>query len=177
MGTTDRVVAFIRRTTPYLGLVGGLVFFAYWFVRAREVPLPAGVGMLLDVATVLLLGTAVLGYQLAQGVVPGAWVGWAGVAAVLEGLVSSPPSVCLGLVLLGVSIARCGVHPPVPGIIMAVSGFALFVSYFLSAGFGRGHAEMGMLGRAVTGLALVGVAASLADLLVIERGVTQHAKA
>ena len=177
MGTTDRVVAAMRRTTPYLGLVGGLLFFAYWFVRAREVPLPSGVGVLLDVSTAVLLGTAVLGYQLAQGLEPGAWVGWAGAAAVLEGLVSSPPSVCLGLVLLGVSIARCGVHPRVPGIIMAVSAMALFLSYFLSAGFGRGYAEVGLLANGVMGLALVGVAASLADLLVLERGSGQHAKA
>ena len=177
MGMTDRVVGFVRRTTPYLGLVGGLLFFAYWFVRAREVALPTGVGVILDVCTVVLLGTAVLGYQLAQGLQPGAWVGWAGVAAALEGLVSSPPTVCLGLVLLGVSIARCGVHPRVPGIIMAVSAAALFLSYFLSAGFGRGYAEVGLLAKGVMGLALIGVAASLADLLVLERGAAQHAKA
>ena len=177
MGMTDRVVGFVRRATPYLGLVGGLLFFAYWFVRAREVALPTGVGALLDVSTVVLLGTAVLGYQLAQGLEPGAWVGWAGVAAVLEGLVSSPPTVCLGLVLLGVSIARCGVHPRVPGIIMSVSALALFLSYFMSAGFGRGYAEVGLLAKGVMGLALIGVVASLADLLVIERGAAQHAKA
>jgi hypothetical protein len=177
MGTPFSVVTLVRRTTPALGLVGGLLFFAYWFVRAREVTLPAGVGALLDVGTVVLLGTAVLGYQLAQGLEPGAWVGWAGVAAVLQGLVSSPPTVCLGLVLLGVSIARCGVHPRVPGIIMAVSALTLFMSYYLSAGFGRGHAEAGLLAKGVMGLALVGVAASLADLLVLERGAEQHAKA
>lgn len=177
MGMTDRVVGLVRRTTPYLGLVGGLLFFAYWFVRAHEVALPTGVRPLLDLATVVLLGTAVLGYQLAQGVEPGAWVGWAGVAAVLEGMVNSPPTVCLGLVLLGVSIARCGVHPRVPGIIMAVSALALFLSYFMSAGFGRGYAEVGLLAKGVMGLALIGVAASLADLLVIERGAAQHAKA
>jgi hypothetical protein len=175
MGMTDRVVGFVRRATPYLGLVGGLLFFAYWFVRAREVALPTGVGALLDISTVVLLGTAVLGYQLAQGLAPGAWVGWAGVAAVLEGLVSSPPSVCLGLVLLGVSIARCEVHPRVPGIIMAVSAMALFLSYFTSAGFGRGYGEVGLLAKGVMGLALIGVAASLADLLVLERGAAQHA--
>ena len=177
MGMTDRVVALVRRTTPYMGLGGGLLFFAYWFVRARDVALPTGVGPLLDAATVLLLGTAVLGYQLAQGLEPGAWVGWAGVAAVLEGLVSSPPSVCLGLVLLGISIARCGVHPPVPGIIMAVSGLALFASYFMSAGFGRGYAEVGLLAKGVMGLALVGVAVSLLDLLVIERDLEHRAHA
>jgi hypothetical protein len=177
MRTTDRVVALVRRTTPYMGLVGGLLFFAYWFVRAREVSLPPLVGPLLDISTVLLLGTAVLGYQLAQGLAPGAWIGWAGVAAVLEGLVSSPASVCLGLFLLGVSIARCGVHPRVPGIIMATSGMALFLTYFTSSGFGRGYAEVGLLAKGVMGLALIGVAASLADLLVLERGAEQHARA
>lgn len=177
MGMTDRLGALVRRTTPHLGLVGGLLFFAYWFVRAREVALPPGVAAVLDVSTVVLLGTAVLGYQLAQGMEPGAWVGWAGVAAVLEGLVASPSMVCLGLVLLGVSIARCGIHPRVPGIIMAVSALTLFVSYFMSAGFGRGYAEVGMLGKGVMGLALVGVAASLADLLVLGRAAEQQAKA
>ena len=177
MVMTERVMIFVRRTSPSLGLVGGLLFFAYWFVRAHEVALPTGVGALLDLSTVIVLGTAVLGYQLAQGLEPGAWVGWAGVAAILQGLVSSPPSVCLGLVLLGVSIARCGVHPRVPGIIMAVSGLALFGSYFMAAGFGRGYAEVGMAAKGVMGLALVGVAASLADLLVIERGADQRAEA
>jgi hypothetical protein len=177
MGRTDRVAALVRRTTPFLGAVGGLLFFAYWFVRAREVALPTGVGTLLDVCTIVLLGTAVLGYQLAQGLERGAWVGWAGVAAVLEGLVSSPPSVCLGLVLLGIAIARCGVHPRVPGLIMAVSGAALFASYFMSSGFGRGYAEVGMLAKGVMGLALVGVAASLADLLVIDRTSAGQARA
>jgi hypothetical protein len=177
MGMTDRVVELVRRSTPYLGVVGGLLFFAYWFVRAREVALPTGVGPLLDVCTIVLLGTAVLGYQLAQGLEPGAWVGWAGVAAVLEGLVSSAPSVCLGLVLLGISIARCGVHPRVPGVIMAASGSALLLSYFMSSGFGRGYAEVGLLAKGVMGLALVGIAASLADLLVIERGVAEQRRA
>lgn len=177
MRTTDRVVELVRRTTPHLGLVGGLLFFAYWFVRAREVALPPGVGVLLDISTVLLLGTAVLGYQLEQGLEPGAWIGWAGVAAVLEGLVSSQATVCLGLFLLGVSIARCGVHPRVPGIIMAASGMTLFLTYFLSSGFGRGYAEAGLLAKGVMGLALVGIAASLADLLVLERGTEAHARA
>lgn len=177
MGMTDGLVALLRRTTPSLGVVGGLLFFAYWFVRAREVTLPPGVGALLDLSTVVLLGTAALGYQLAQGLEPGAWVGWAGVAAVLEGLLSSPPMVCLGLALLGISIARCGVHPRVPGIIMAVSALTLFATYFMSAGFGRGYAEVGLLSKAVMGLALVGVAASLADLLVLERAAEQQARA
>jgi hypothetical protein len=177
MGMTDQVVALVRRTTPNLGVAGGLLFFGYWFVRAREVALPSGIAVLLDLATVVLLGTAVLGYQLAQGLAPGAWVGWAGVAATLEGLVSSPPSVCLGLVLVGIAIARCGVHPRVPGVIMSASASALFASYFLSAGFGRGYAEVGLLGKGVTGLALVGVAASLADLLVLERAADHPTKA
>jgi hypothetical protein len=104
-------------------------------------------------------------------------VGGRGVAAVLEGLVSSPPTLCLGLALVGISIARCGVHPPVPGIIMSVSALALFASYFLSAGFGRGYGEVGPLAKVVMGLALVGVAASLADLLVLERVAAQRARA
>ncbi len=177
MGKTDRVVAVVRSATPCLGAVGGVLFFAYWFVRAREVTLPTGVGAALDVSTIVLLGTAALGYQLAQGLQPGAWVGWAGVAAVLEGLVSSPDSVCLGLVLLGVSIARCGVHPRIPGIIMSVSALTLYASYLMSAGFGRGYAEVGLLAKGVMGLALVGVAASLMDLLVIDREAAHEAKA
>lgn len=177
MGTTDRVVALVRRTTPLLGLVGGLLFFAYWIVRAREMSLPPVVGTLLDVSTVLLLGTAVLGYQLAQGLEPGAWIGWAGVAVVLNGLVSAQATVCVGLFLLGVSIARCGVHPRVPGIIMAASGLTLFLTYFMSSGFGLGYAEAGLVAKGVMGVALIGIAASLADLLVLERAAEPHARA
>lgn len=166
MGRMERVAAAVDRATPLMGVAGGLLFFGYWFVRAREVVLPSGLGVLLDVATIVLLGTAVLGYQIAQGMQPGAWVGWAGVAAVLEGLVSWPPGVCLGMVLLGIAIARCGVHPRVPGVIIAVSGAALALSYFVSAGFGRGYADPGTLTRVVTGMALVGIAAAMLDLLV-----------
>jgi hypothetical protein len=169
MGRIDRAADLVDELTPFMGVAGGLLFAAYWFVRAREVALPHGLGVLLDISTVVLLGTAVLGYQLAQGLRPGAWVGWAGVAAVLEGLVSSPPGVCLGLLLLGIAIARCGVHPRVPGVIMAVSGAALSLSYFLSAGFGRGYGDPGPLTRVVTAMALTGIAASLLDLLVLER--------
>ena len=169
MGRMDRAAAAVDRATPLMGVAGGLLFFGYWFVRAREVVLPNALGVLLDVATIVLLGTAALGYQLAQGMQPGAWVGWAGVAAILEGLVNSPPGVCLGLLLLGIAIARCGVHPRVPGIIMAVSGAALALSYFLSAGFGRGYGDPGPLTRVVTAMALVGIVASLLDLLVLER--------
>lgn len=169
MGRIGRAADLVDEMTPSMGVAGGLLFFGYWLVRAREIVLPNGLGVLLDVATIALLGTAVLGYQLAQGLRPGAWVGWAGVAAVLEGLVTSPPGVCLGLLLLGIAIARCGVHPRVPGIIMAVSGAALALSYFLSAGFGRGYGDPGPLTRVVTAMALVGIAASLLDLLVLER--------
>jgi hypothetical protein len=170
MGSTGPLDVVLRRAAPAFGAVGGLCFFGYWFVRARDVSLSPVVGALLDVATFLLLGTAVLGHQAAQGLRPGTWVGWAGVAALLQGLLFSPPAVCCGFVLIGISIARSGVHPRAPGVIMAASGFALLGTFYCSSGFGRFNAETGLVGKAVMGAALVGVAASLADLLPLENG-------
>lgn len=169
MGSSG-LLAVLRRATPASGAVGGLCFFGYWFVHAREIALPSPVGALLDVATFVFLGTAVLGYQLAQGLAPGAWLGWAGVTALLQGLLQSHTAVCCGLVLLGASLARSGVQRRVPGVIMASSGFALLLTLYYSSGFGRGHAEMGLVGKAAMGAALVGVAASMADLLLLEHG-------
>ncbi|WP_457253172.1 hypothetical protein [Pedococcus sp. P5_B7] len=170
MGSSGPLDVVLRRAAPVFGAVGGLCFFGYWFVRAREVSVSPVAAALLDVATFLFLGTAVLAHLVAQGLGPGAWVGWAGVTALLQGLLFSPPAVCCGLFLLGVSIARSGAHSRIPGVIMATSGFALLWTFYYSSGFGRGHAEMGLVGKAVMGAALVGVAASLADLLVLEHG-------
>lgn len=168
MGRSGGPDVVLRRSAPVLGALGGLCFFGYWFVRARDLALPPFAGALLDVATFVLLGGAFLGHLLAQGLVPGAWVGWAGLTALLQGLLFSPPAVCFGLVLLGISIARSGVQPRVPGVLLAASSLALLWTFYDSSGFGRAHAEMGLLGKAVMGAALVGVAASLADLLVVQ---------
>lgn len=167
MGRSGGPDVVLRRSAPVLGALGGLCFFGYWFVRARDLAIPPFAGALLDVATFVLLGGAFLGHLLAQGLVPGAWVGWAGLTALLQGLLFSPPAVCFGLVLLGISIARSGVQPRVPGVLLAASSLALLWTFYDSSGFGRAHAEMG-LGKAVMGAALVGVAASLADLLVVQ---------
>ena len=113
--------------------------------RGRRCP-PASVS-LLDVATVVAARHRRARLPARPGPAsPGAWVGWAGVAAVLEGLVPRRRRCCLGLLLLGIAIARCGVHPRGPGIIMAVSGVgAARCRTSLSAGFGRGYAEAGLL--------------------------------
>lgn len=174
MERSGGLAADLRRAAPALGAVGGLLFFGYWSVRAREVTLPPFAGALLDVATFLLLGTAVLWYQLAEGLAPGAWIGWTGVTALLQGLLYSPPAVCFGLVLLGISIARSNVHPRAPGALMASSGLALLWTLYSSSGFDRSHADLTLVDKAVMGAALVGVAASLADLLLLEHDPEGH---
>ena len=174
MGRTPGLDDVLRRAAPVFGAVGGLAFFGYWSVRVREVTLPPFAGALLDVATFVLLGTAVLGYLLAEDLAPGSWVGWAGFTALLQGLVYSPPAVCFGFFLLGISIARSNVHTRAPGVLLACSGLALLWTVYYSSGFDRSHAETGLVARAVLGAALVGVAASLADLLLLEHEPEGH---
>jgi len=174
MDSTRGPAAWLRRVAPVSGAVGGLVFFGYWSVRAREVTLPPLAGALLDVATFLLLGTAVLGYLLAEGLDTGSWVGWAGFTVLLQGLLYSPPAVCFGFVLLGISIARSKVHPRAPGALLAASGLALLWTVYYSSGFDRSHADLGLVSKAVMGAALVGVAAALVDLLLLEHDPDGH---
>ena len=103
-----------KRRGPLCGDIGGLLFFVYWMTRARQSPVPFGLGVLVDLATVALVLVALMGYQLAQSSAPSAWLGWSGVAAVGLGFSGSLPLICAGLMLFGISIVRCGVHPGLP---------------------------------------------------------------
>jgi len=166
---TERLMGRLKRRGPVCGDVGGLLFFVFWMTRARQSALPPGVGVLVDLATVALVLVALLGYQLAQASAPAAWLGWGGVAAVGLGFGGSLALLSAGLVLFGISIVRCGVHPRLPGWLLAGAGWALMVSVALAPGFGRAWANLSIGWSVVMGAALVVVAAALADLDVIER--------
>jgi hypothetical protein len=163
------VVVSLERVGPLAGDAGGLLFFAYWTTRSREIVLPAIISMLLDLAAVVLMGTALLGYQLVQTDAPRAWVGWAGVAAVALGFDGSLPLLCAGLVLFGLSVAWGGVFPRLPGWLLVVGGVVLMLGWTFAASFGRAYAEPSSWWEAAMGAALVMVAAALADLDVLGR--------
>ena len=166
---TERLMDRLKRRGPLCGDIGGLLFFVFWMTRARQSPVPFGLGVFVDLATVTLVLVALMGYQLAQSSAPSAWLGWSGVAAVGLGFSGSLPLICAGLMLFGISIVRCGVHPRLPGWLLLGAGWVLMVSVGLAPGFGRQWANLSAGWSAVMGAALVVVAAALADLDVIER--------
>jgi hypothetical protein len=174
MEGTARLIAWLERSAPLAGDVGGLLFFAYWTTRARGTELPAALSVLLDGATILLVTLAVLGYQLAQGAKPRAWVGWAGVAAIGLGFAGSLSLVASGLVLFGVSILLCGVHPQLPGRLLIAGGSFLLVAQAFAPGFGRADSGASAAWSVLMGLALVGVAGAMADLDVLHRDGRLH---
>ena len=166
---TERLMDRLKQQGPLCGDVGGLPFFVFWMTRARQTPLPFGLGVVVDLATVALVLVALIGYQLAQSSAPSSWLGWSGVAAVGLGFGGSLALLCAGLVLFGISIVRCGVHPRLPGWLLLGAGWVLMVSVTLAPGFGRQWANLSVGWSAAMGAALVVVAAALADLDVIER--------
>lgn len=166
---TERVMRLLERRGPLLGDAGGLLFFAYWTAQAKPDLLPLGVVVVLDLATAACVGMALLGYQLSQGAASSAWFGWAGLAAVGLGFGGSLALVSAGLVLFGVSIVRCRVHPPLPGRLLVAAGLTLMASVAWAPGFGRAWGNLSVGWSVVMGAALVVVAAALADLDVIER--------
>jgi hypothetical protein len=125
--------------------------------------------MPLDLATLLLVTGAVLGYQLLLGTTPSAWIGWAGAAAVGLGFGGSLPMLCAGLSLFGISIVRCAVYPRLPGFLLIGGGVALMFGWAYAPGFGRADSGPSVGWGVVMGAALVMVAAALADLDVLER--------
>ncbi|HEV7148738.1 MAG TPA: hypothetical protein VGN48_17240 [Pedococcus sp.] len=163
------VVVSLERLGPLAGDAGGLLFFAYWSTRSRAIALPPMVAVLLDLATLVLMTTAVLGYQLIQDEMPRAWVGWAGVAAVGLGFGGSLPLLCAGLVLFGLSVTWGGVFPQLPGWLLVVGGLVLMMGWTYASNFGRAFARPSPWWEAAMGAALVMVAAALADLDVLGR--------
>src|SRR6185312_4624898 len=63
----------LESTAPLAGDIGGLLFFAYWMNRSRGLGIPPLLGLLLDLATMVLVGAAVLGYQITQADAGSAW--------------------------------------------------------------------------------------------------------
>lgn len=169
MQAPSPIVVRLERVGPLAGDTGGLLFFAYWSTRSRAIALPPMVSMLLDLATLVLMTTAVLGYQLVQGDPPRAWVGWAGVAAVGLGFGGSLPLLCAGLVLFGLSVAWGGVFPRLPGWLLAAGGVVLMLGWTFASAFGRAYAEPSAWWEAAMGAGLIMIAAALADLDVLGR--------
>jgi hypothetical protein len=112
----------------------------------------------------------VLGYQLAQGTTPSAWIGWAGAAAIGMGFTGSLSLLCAGLALFGLAIVRCRVHPPLPGFLLIAGGVVLFMAQGFAPGFGKAHASPSPVWGALMGMALVAIAGAMADLDALHRG-------
>ncbi len=159
----------LESTAPLAGDIGGLLFFAYWMNRSRGLGIPPLLGMLLDLVTLVLILVAVLGYQVAQGSAESAWIGWVGVTALAMGFTGWLAMVCAGLVLFGVSIVRCKVHPPLPGFLLIGGGTVLLVALALAPAFGRAWGNPSPVWGAVMGCALIAIAGALADLDAIRR--------
>jgi hypothetical protein len=159
----------LKSSAPLAGDIGGLLFFAYWMNRSRGLGIPPVLGLLLDLATIVLVGASVVGYQLAQGTSERAWIGWAGAAAIGLGFTGSLSMLCAGLVLFGLSVVRCHVHPPLPGYLLMAGGSVLLVAQALAPAFGRAYARPSPVWGAVMGIALVAIAGAMADLDALRR--------
>lgn len=166
---TERLMGLLERRGPLFGDIGGLLLFAFWMTQARQSGLPAIVAAALHLATMATVMMAVLGYQFAQGSAPSAWLGWAGAATIGLGFGGALSMVAAGLVLFGISIVRCGVHPKLPGWLLAAAGVVLLWSLALAPGFGRAWGNLSAGWSLLMAAPLVVVAAALADLDVIER--------
>jgi hypothetical protein len=123
----------------------------------------------------VLVGIAVVGYQLAQGTKARAWIGWAAAATIAAGFGGSLALVCAGLAMFGLAIVRCGVHPRLPGELLVVGGVVLLFAQALAPGFGRADAGASPLWSALMGIALVGVAGAMVDLDTVHRDGRPHA--
>jgi len=165
MGGTLRLMGGVQRWAPRAGDAGGLLLWCWWMVLARDLPLPGTARAMLGLAVAALLSVAVLGYQFAQGTAGRAWWGWAGAATLIQGsFLGSPREVAAGLALWGLSVVACGVLPRTPGLMLVGAGTALFLMSAVAVEFVRAEGMVGAVWRGLTGLALVVVAAALADL-------------
>lgn len=166
MGGTIRLMEGLQRMAPRAGDAAGLLLWLWWTVVARGLPMPGPLVGGLGFVMALLLTGSLLGYQFAQGTQAGAWLGWAGVATVAHGsLLASPGLLAGGLALWGLAVVRCGVLPRVPGLMLVGAGTGLFLMSALAVEFVHsGAGTVGTTWRVLTGLALVVVAAALADL-------------
>lgn len=144
--------------------MGGLLFFAFWMTHARPIALPGILVALLDLAAPALVVIAMLGYQLAQGSAPAAWVGWAGIASIMFGFAGHWALLCAGFVLFGIAVIRCKVHPRLPGILLVVAGSLLLVVQTWAPVFQRAFDNVHPGWRALMGVALILVAAAFTDL-------------
>jgi hypothetical protein len=159
----------LESTAPLAGDIGGLLFFAYWMNRSRGLGIPPLLGLLLDLATMVLVGAAVLGYQITQADAGSAWVGWVGVTAIAMGFVGWLAMVPAGLAIFGLSIVRCKIHPRLPGYLLMAGGTVLLVALALAPAFGRAWANPSPVWGAVMGCALIAIAGALADLDALRR--------
>jgi hypothetical protein len=166
---TERLMAWLQRRAPVAGDLGGLLFFAYWTTRARGIELPLVWQLALDGATIVLVGVAVVGYQLAQGASEHAWVGWAAAAAIGLGFGESLALLCAGLTMFGVAIITCRVHPRLPGQLLVAAGAVLCVAQAFAPGFGRADERASTVWGVVMGAALIALAGAMADLDVLRR--------
>lgn len=165
MDATSRLMASLQRHGPHCGIAGGLLFYALWSLQARDAGLPWAISTGLRTATFVLLAASLVGLQLAQGAHPRAWVGWGGIAAALDGIWTSAPLMCAGLVAFGWSIVLCQVHPRITGVMLAAGAGLLMVVQGYGVSLSSEHPTV-MDGpwRLLLGLALLLVAGALADL-------------
>lgn len=164
MDSTARLMGRVERWGPSAGDLGGLFFFAFWMAHARAFPLPGSVVALIDLGATVLVVLAMLSYQLAQGSASAAWVGWAAIASVMFGFAGQWALLCAGLMLFGISIIRCAVHPKLPGVMLLVAGTLLLVVQAYAPVFQRAFDNLGTGWRGVMGVSLVLVAAAFTDL-------------
>lgn len=163
MEATLRLMAWLERAAPAAALAAGVPFFLMWQLRAWDRQLPVAVVALVHLSAFVLVSTAVVGLQLGQGTHPSGWIGWGGAGAVVTGAATSFPLLCLGLLAFGVAIARCRIHRPESGHLMAAGGAVLLLVFLNSPGFGT-EVAMATPGRLAMGAGALMVAGALVDL-------------
>lgn len=162
MEATARLIAWLQRVAPACGMAAGVPFFALWQARADGAE-PSAVATAVHLLTWALLTVALLGHQLAQGTQPLAWLGWAGVGSAIQGFLTSPFMLCVGLVLFGVSVVRCGVHRPATGHLMSAGSGLLLLTLLVVPPAGAGGLGPLVHGYLVAA-GLLAVAGALLDL-------------
>ena len=164
MAQTQDMAATLERVGPVAGDAGGLVLFAWWMFSAVHAPVPGVVLALTGLVAALLVGAALVGYQLRQADSPSAWLGWAGLAVLVLGFAGNPTWVPAGLALFGISVLRGSVFPRLPGVLMAVGGWLVLVTVGLAPTVPSGASPAVIAWRGAMSVGLVLVAGALADL-------------
>jgi hypothetical protein len=164
MAQTTGMAGTLERVGPVAGDAGGLLLFGWWMFSAVHAPVPGALLALSGLLAAVLVGAALVGYQLRQADSPSAWLGWAGITVLVLGFAGNPTWVPAGLALFGLSVLRGTVFPRLPGVLMAVGGWMVLVTMALTPSTPSGTSPSAIAWRGAMSVGLVLVAGALADL-------------